>query len=166
MRILSELTGVARNMGARYGKHSQLFCQGRTIVKEQWLACLMTGVVYVASWLPYGYVCTSMFFGGVVTEITECVVIFLSKSSTISSPIVYCMVETKFRNYVKEQFTTGKNVASPTATNELVTNYSPTNELVTNYSPTNEVVSNYSVNQSSSLLLKSGRRIEMKSYMV
>ena len=157
MRILSELTGVARNMGARYGKHSQLFCQGRTIVKEQWLACLMTGVVYVASWLPYGYVCTSMFFGGVVTEITECVVIFLSKSSTISSPIVYCMVETKFRNYVKEQFATGgKNVASPTATNELVTNYSPTNE----------VVSNYSVNQSSSLLMKSGRRIEMTSYMV
>ena len=100
-RIISELRRKANDMKRKYGRGSSLDLEGRRVVKEQWLACLMTGVVYLGSWVPYASVCFVQLFGGDVGEGTELFSLFLSKSSTISSPIIYCLIERRFRSYVR-----------------------------------------------------------------
>lgn len=102
-RILSEVRETAHVMKQRYGRGSSLSRRGRTIVKEQWLSCALTGVVYLGSWVPYSYVCFRLCFDLEVSVVSEYVSIFLSKSSTISSPIIYCLVERRFRSFIKER---------------------------------------------------------------
>ena len=98
--ILCALHEVASDMKRRYGHESPLWHHGKRSFKEQWLSCLMTGVVYVGSWVPYASVCCCLFFGISVNETTEIISLFFCKTSTISSPIIYCFVEKRFRSYV------------------------------------------------------------------
>ena len=72
-------------------------------VREQGLSCFLTGVVYVVSWLPYTVVCFLFYTNTPVTVSFELIAIYLSKSSTISSPVVYCLIERRFRIFVKER---------------------------------------------------------------
>merc|ERR1711879_710669 len=71
-------------------------------MRTQSLSVLMTGLVYCSSWIPYSIVLFKFFMHAQVSVDFELVGIFLSKSATISSPVISCLVERAFCPYVKE----------------------------------------------------------------
>ena len=58
-------------------------------------------MVYFVSWVPYGVVCFMMYYRIHVPTPFEYVAIYTSKSATISSPIIYCLIEKQFYVFVK-----------------------------------------------------------------
>ena len=104
-RILIELRRTALEAKRKYGKASNISRASSNSIREQGLSCLLTGFVYVASWVPYTIVCFRFYVNDPVSITFEHAAIYLSKSSTISSPIVYCLIERRFRVFVKEKIT-------------------------------------------------------------
>ena len=102
-RILVELRQTAIETKRKYGRNSNISRASDNTVKEQSLSCFMTGFVYIASWVPYTIVCFQYYYGSNVSIEFEYISIYLSKSSTISSPLIYCLIERRFRNFVRRR---------------------------------------------------------------
>ena len=119
-RILIELRQTAIEAKRKYGRNSNISRASDNTVKEQSLSCFMTGFVYIASWVPYTIVCFQYYYGGMVPIEFEYISIYLSKSSTITSPFIYCMIERRFRAFVRERLSTRLQTVSSKVSNQLL----------------------------------------------
>ena len=102
--ILIDLQRTAQETKRKYGRNSNISRASDNSVREQSLSCFMTGLVYIGCWVPYTIVCFQYYFNADSVSIEfEYISIYLSKISTIASPIIYCLLERRFRLYVHDR---------------------------------------------------------------
>ena len=99
--ILCELQKNTLRTRRTYGSSSTLTLQSSKSVKQQCVSLVLTGVVYVGSWFPYSFVCVLYLAQQEVSKEWEHVSRYMAKSSTISSTVVYCLLEIGFRAFVR-----------------------------------------------------------------
>ena len=88
--------------------------QGQKRKYDHSISCLLTALIYFASWVPYSVVCFISYMNKDVPVAVEYVSIYMSKSATISSPIVFCLVERKFRRFLRRHLCNrSKNRVAP-----------------------------------------------------
>ena len=104
--ILVELRRTALETQRIYGKRSHITVQSSKAVIEQSLSLVFTGFVYFGCWTPYSVVCCYYFADQTVSFKVENIAKLMSKSSTISSTVVYCLIERRFRSFMQKEVTT------------------------------------------------------------
>ena len=119
-RILCELRHTAQEAKRKYGRNSNISRASEQTVKEQSLSCLMTGLVYMGSWVPYTIVCFQYYYGSEVSLQFEYISIHLSKTSTITSPLIYCLIERRFRVFVRDRLSIRLQPVVSKTSNELL----------------------------------------------
>lgn len=110
-RILCELkraTFVARR---QFGNKSMIARDSNKSVYDQSITSLLTVLIYVISWAPYAIVCFLFYNNKVVSFSLEYFAIFMAKSSTVTSPFVFCIIEKRVRRNIQQM--TWKNVFVP-----------------------------------------------------
>ena len=99
--ILFELRRTAAHHRRNFGKCSTIFRSSNKSVNQQYVASALTGLVYFTSWVPYGVVCFMMYYRVPVPLSFEYVAMYMAKSATVSSPIIYCLIEKQFCMFIK-----------------------------------------------------------------
>ena len=62
---------------------------------------LFTALVYFVSWIPYATVCFMFFYEVQVPLVLEYIATYLSKTCTISTPVLYYFIENHCKNFVR-----------------------------------------------------------------
>ena len=91
--ILIELRRTATLFSTRFGRRSQIARESNKRVHEQYIYSLLNFLIYIISWAPYAVVCSYFYSDRDVSLTLEYFAIYLSKSCTISSPIIFCLIE-------------------------------------------------------------------------
>jgi len=100
-RILIELRQTVTDRTIQCGGASYVARDSVRSVKDHSKSWLFIMLVYIGSWAPYAVYCFYMYFDGEgVPEGLDTFVSFLAKTSTISSPIVYCLIEKRFQKFI------------------------------------------------------------------
>ena len=102
-RIVKELRRATYKYRRRYGKSSSISADSSKRVQEQELHSVLTGVVYFLSWSPYCTITLLLFFQQHVPKELEYFSICMCKSSTVSSALLFCLIEKRARQYIKEK---------------------------------------------------------------
>ena len=102
-KIIKELRRTTEKYALRYGKSSNNSLYSTKAVKDQEIYSILSGVVYSVSWILYSIVCFLFFFNQHVPMAFEYFSMVMSKSSTISSLVLFCLIEKSFRKYVKRK---------------------------------------------------------------
>ena len=100
-RIIIDLCKAAHGSRQKFGRNSKISESSFSNIRTQTISVLLTGLVYCGSWVPYSVVLFHFFRGYDVPIKMEFAGIYLSKSATITSPVIYCLIERPFCNYVK-----------------------------------------------------------------
>lgn len=98
--ILRELRSAAKKVTKSFGKMAVISRDSNKRTQENYISSILTGVVYMASWLPYGIVCFLFYYETHVPSSIEYFAIFMSKSATTSSPVIFCLMEKRVRRYI------------------------------------------------------------------
>jgi len=101
--IIVILHRTAYVFARKFGRSSSLSRDSRKSVHDNCISSLCTGLIYFASWVPYACVCFYFFYEEEVSLNFELLSIYLSKSSTISSPVVFCLVEKRVRKFIRRE---------------------------------------------------------------
>ena len=104
--IIVELKCKLSRTQLKFGEKSAITVESSKAVAGHTLFSFLTGLIFIASWLPYSVVCFMYFTDHNVSDELETVAKYLSKSSTISSTIVHCLIEKRFRCFLTEWFRT------------------------------------------------------------
>lgn len=91
--IYINLRRTALTCSRRFGHTSTITLSSWRTVKEQYISSLLTTLFYFVSWVPYTAVCFLHFYQFKVPQEFEDFAVYMSKSSTITSPVVYCLIE-------------------------------------------------------------------------
>lgn len=95
--IIAELRKAKKKAVHRSGRLSVVsIASGKNITIQKIIVCSLL-TLYMISWLPFTLI--SLFHYNVTMTI-ECLAIYLAKSSTIWSPLIFCVLEKKFCNYL------------------------------------------------------------------
>lgn len=100
-RIIVELRRTAWTVKRQYGRASSISRDSHKSTNEQCISSLLTSLVYIASWLPYSIVLFFFFYKKHVSIAFEYTAIYLAKSSVVTSPIVFCLIEKRVRSFIK-----------------------------------------------------------------
>ena len=98
--VIVELRCTYTRTRSKYGERSFITVESSKAVTGQSLSSLLTGLVFMGSWVPYSIVCFMYYTDQNVSREFEYSAKFLSKSSTISSTVVYCLIERRFRCFL------------------------------------------------------------------
>ena len=101
--IIRDLRRTAASTRRKYGENSKITIATNKALNDQSISSILTGLVYIACWLPYSIICFQYFVGQEVSSTFANIGRFLAKTCTIFSPIVYCWVEKTFRKYFREK---------------------------------------------------------------
>ena len=102
VRILVALRTTEKKFGDRYGKKSVLRRDSARNVRDQYVSSLLIAFVYITSWFPYAGVCFMFFHHLNVPIWFEYFSIHLAKSSTVTSTIIFCLIEKRVRVFFKK----------------------------------------------------------------
>ena len=102
-KIIKELRRAASNFRLRYGRRSVITRQSCKRAKGEEVYSVVIGIIYAISWLPYAVVCFLCFCNQYVPLGLEYFAICMCKSSTVSSAILFCLIERPFCKYVKRK---------------------------------------------------------------
>ena len=100
-RIIGELRHTTSKYKRRYGKSSTISIESNKRTHEQEIHSLITGFVYFASWAPYCVVLFLLSYRKHVPKALEYFSICMCKSSTVSSAVLFCLIEKRARQYIK-----------------------------------------------------------------
>ena len=103
--IIRDLKKTVDTVTRQNGRGSIVSRCSQRNVRTQVIILLLTIFIYVFSWMPLAIVCCMFYYDVPVSRLTEYFVIYMSKSSTVSSPIVFCLLERQFWNFMREAFT-------------------------------------------------------------
>ena len=85
-----------------FGRNSIISVSSVRLFRGQSLSLVLITMVYFISWIPYALVCIRFYSHSPVNQVVEYIAIYMAKSATISSPIIYCMMEKPFRVFAQE----------------------------------------------------------------
>ena len=102
VRIITELKKATRRAVHRSGRSSVVSRCSQKNVVGQGITLLLIVMLYMLSWVPYVIVCFLFYYDIPVSRLTEYLTVYLVKSSTTSSPIVFCLLEKQFWNFMYE----------------------------------------------------------------
>ena len=97
--IIKELKRAASEAKQKFGRESSIMKNNVKSFHSQSLSSVLVATVYIVSWLPYTYVCFCYYYNLNVSPAVEYISLYLCKSGTILSPVVYCLIEKPFRSY-------------------------------------------------------------------
>jgi len=100
--IIREIRGTANRNKRMFGRNSIISSSSNKNVQHQYRSSVLTGLVFFASWVPYAIVCFMFYYQFHVPHVFEYVGIYMSKSATISSPIIYCLIERRFLEFIRK----------------------------------------------------------------
>lgn len=102
----------------QYGKVSPLTRDSLKSVVGQSISYILIAMLYMASWVPYIVVCFYFYSEVVVSHTLEYVAIYMAKSSTISSAVIYCLIEKPFRKFAGDHMPRLRPLAVPMELNK------------------------------------------------
>lgn len=94
--IIIDLRKASKRAAHRSGRSSVASRCSQRNVYTQGITLLLIILLYLLSWLPYVVICFCLFYDIRVSRLTEYFAACLVKSSTTTSPIVFCLVEKQF----------------------------------------------------------------------
>lgn len=97
--IVVELRRTTVSVARQYGKNSAISRDSVRSLQEQYISSMLAALIYIVSWCPYACVCVMFFYNKHVPLEVEYFSIYMSKSCTITSPIIFCLIEKRVRNY-------------------------------------------------------------------
>lgn len=101
--IFLELRKMATKVRLEYGKTANISIDSAKRVHEQYVSSVLTAMLYLVSWLPYTICCFLFYYQKEVPKTLEYVSVYVSKSSTVTSPIVFYLIEKKVRRFIKKE---------------------------------------------------------------
>ena len=101
-RIVLDLRGQTMKNRRNFGKNSLISHTSLQMCRQQVLCTVLVTCVYLLSWLPHCVLCVSYYCGFEVWGSAETTAVMMSKSSTVTSPIIYCFIEKPFRRFVRK----------------------------------------------------------------
>ena len=101
-QILREIRRTASMFSYKLGHNSRLSRDSVRTAHGQYLSTLLITSTYLLSWMPYACVCFMFYFHQYVPVKFEMFAIFTSKSATVTSPIIFCLIEKPFRKFLKK----------------------------------------------------------------
>ena len=102
--IIRDLRMKVNKVMSVYGRRSTMLLETSKDVRQQYISCFLTGLVYGLSWVPYTVFLLLSMRGQLVPVQVEYFAIYMSKSATITSPVVYCLLERQCWNFLAKQF--------------------------------------------------------------
>ena len=102
-RITRELQRTSSKYKRRYGRNASISVDSSKRAQEQEIYSIVTGLVYSTSWVPFSIVCFLFYFNQHVPMALEYVSIFMCKSATITSAILFCLIEKRVRRYTRRK---------------------------------------------------------------
>ena len=100
--ILNELHRRRLSNIKEFGRNSIISVSSSRLFRGQSLSLVLITTVYFVSWIPYVLVCCRFYFESPVDQTVEYIAIYMAKSATVSSPIIYCIIEKPFRVFSQE----------------------------------------------------------------
>lgn len=105
--IICDLRRSAMSFKRQYGKASTISRDSNKAVHQQYVSSLLTTTIYVVSWVPYAVVCFLFFHDYAVPHSVELFSIYMSKSATVTSPVIFCLIERRVVEFVRTHSTRG-----------------------------------------------------------
>lgn len=96
--IIIVLRGISTTFIRRFGRTSHIIQDSNKNIMEQFIS-LITAIVYISSWIPLAIVCFMYYFQEHVPLHVEYFAIYLAKTCTITSTIVFCLIEKRVRKF-------------------------------------------------------------------
>lgn len=106
-RILVEIRRTASSFKKKLGVYSVQTRSSNRAYHGQYISSLLIGAIYIISWVPYSVVCVMFYAQMYVPVPLEYFAKNISKSASVSSPIVFCIIEKQVRKFIKSRTATG-----------------------------------------------------------